>query len=245
MAIEIFNRVEYKYVVNSAQYERILSLINQHMTVDEYNADGRLYTISNLYFDTDDHLYIRRSLDKPEYKEKLRLRAYGVPKPDDKVYFGIKKKYKGVVNKRRTALTLSQAYDFALNNKLPEPLPYVNMQVVHEIEYFMKRYSLKPKVYIAYDRLAYFGNEDHGLRISFDTNIRTRRYDLKLELGDYGEPLIDDDLRIMEIKAHNAMPLWLAHGLSEISLKRQSFSKYGTEYQKYIKERNEKCLILC
>ena len=234
MAIEVFNRFEHKFLMDKATYEKVLGIMDEHMELDSHNKDHKPYTIANIYYDTKDDYLIRRSLDKPSYKEKLRLRAYGVPEEDGKVYLEIKKKYKGIVNKRRTTLHLSEAYEFTQSAVKPEIKPYMNRQVVNEIEYFLHVYSLVPKVYLAYDRVAYFEKGNPDLRISFDHNIRSRRYDLRLEAGDYGEMLLSDDTYLMEIKTARAMPLWLTDMLSKLCIRRVSFSKYGTEYKQMI-----------
>lgn len=234
MAKEVFNRYEHKYLLDKETCEKVKKIINEHMVIDSYNKDNKPYTISNIYFDTPDDYLIRTSLSKPEYKEKLRLRAYGVPNADSKVYLEIKKKFKGIINKRRTTLMLNEAYDFAKSGKAPKPKEYMNGQVLNEIEYFFKIYDLSPKLYLAYDRIAYFEKDNPDLRISFDINIRSRRYDLRLEDGDFGEILLPENTYLMEIKTSLAKPLWLANMLSELGIKRSSFSKYGTEFKQMI-----------
>lgn len=234
MATEIFNRYEHKYMISADKLSQVLKIIESHMTPDAYNDGGRPYTISNIYYDTKDDYLIRNSLAKPEYKEKLRLRAYGVPDEASSVYLEIKKKYKGIVNKRRTTLKLGEAYAFAKTGTVPEPKAYMNLQVIKEIEYMLSVYDLVPKLYLAYDRLAYFEKDNPDLRISFDMNIRSRRYDLKLEAGDYGKPLLGEGTCLMEIKTSLAKPLWVSHMLSDLDIKRKNFSKYGTEFKSYI-----------
>jgi SPX domain protein involved in polyphosphate accumulation len=234
MAIEVFNRFENKFLVHSNTYKKIYSALLEYMELDAYNKDQDLYTISNLYFDTKDDFLIRRSLSKPKYKQKLRLRAYGIPKEGDKVFLEIKKKVCGTVNKRRTILALEEAYEFVKTNKKPELKDYMNPQVLNEIHYILNMYKLEPKLYLAYDRKALFGKEDKNLRITFDTNIRTRRSDLRLEKGDQGELLLKNDYWLMEIKILNSMPYWLSKLLSEHKIYKTSFSKYGKEYQNMI-----------
>ncbi len=239
MAIEVFNRYEHKYLLDKDKFERVIKVMDEHMVIDAHNPSYKPYTIANIYFDTPDDYLIRTSLSKPEYKEKLRLRSYGVPNKNSKVFLEIKKKYKGIVNKRRTSLTLSEAYDFVDTGKAPELKAYMNKQVLSELEYFLKIYDLSPKLYLAYDRIAYFEKDNSDLRISFDMNIRSRRYDLALEHGDYGKKLLPDGVYLMEIKTSLAKPLWLTRVLSELDIKRVTFSKYGTEFKnsvKYIEE---------
>lgn len=232
MAIEVFNRYEHKYLIDSDTYKKVIEIMDRHMELDPYNKNHTEYTISNVYFDTDDNYLIRRSLQKPKYKEKLRLRSYGTPDSDTHVFLEIKKKYNGIVNKRRTTLKLDEAYRFVKTGNAPHIKEYMNEQVVREISYFLKCYDLKPVLYLAYDRMAYFEKDNPDLRISFDHNIRTRRYDVALDYGDCGSPLLDNDTYLMEIKTARSKPLWLCRMLTELGIKRTNFSKYGTEYKK-------------
>lgn len=236
MAIEVFNRFEYKYRIDEKMLTRVIDEIEKHMVTDSYCKNHSLYTIANIYYDTGDSYLIRQSLSKPPYKEKLRLRSYGVPDMDSEAYLEIKKKVKGLVNKRRTALKLGETYDFVKSGAKPVKREYMNGQVLNELEYFLRIHDVAPKTYIAYDRLAYFGKGSDDLRISFDTNIRSRRSELRLELGDHGSLLLDKGLYIMEIKTSLAMPVWLADMLTELGIHRTSFSKYGTEYKEYLKQ---------
>lgn len=239
MAIEVFNRYENKFLLDEVSYRRIQGKLLDYMEPDAYNKAHGFYTISNIYFDTADNHLIRNSLSKPKYKEKLRLRAYGIPKEDEKVYLEIKKKVCGLVNKRRTTLRLAEAYDFVKSGMKPALREYMNKQVINEIEYILKIYDLEPKLYLAYDRSALFSRENQDLRITFDTNIRTRRYDLKLENGDYGEKLLENGQWLMEVKAEKSIPIWLSKLLSEHKLFSTSFSKYGKEHQRMLLENSK------
>jgi hypothetical protein len=235
MAIEVFNRYENKYLLDDAAYRSFYNDLLDYMELDDYNKQHEYYSICNLYFDTTHDSLIRTSLSKPKYREKLRLRAYGVPGGDAKVYLELKKKVFGIVNKRRTGLKLAEAYEFVRTGTPPEHQPYMNKQVVAEIAYFLSRYELEPKVYLAYERKAMFSKESRDLRITFDTNIRHRRCDLGLELGDHGERLNPEGNWLMEVKAEKTIPLWLSRLLSEHGLYRTSFSKYGNEYKKTVR----------
>lgn len=248
MAIEVFNRYEIKYMMDSETCEKVQRQLIEYMELDEYNKKHPFYTISNVYYDTEDNHLIRTSLSKPKYKEKLRLRAYGVPNMEDKVYLEIKKKVNGLVNKRRTKLVLNEAYDFVETGDKPELKSYMNKQVLNEIDYLIKLYKPVPKLYLAYDRKAFFGINNRDLRVTFDTNIRSRREDVRLEAGDHGRKLLpNDDLWLMEVKAEKTIPIWLSRMLSSYKLFKTSFSKYGTEYKTMIRENileggNKQCL---
>lgn len=213
--------------------------ISEYMYEDKHNKDGKMYSIANIYYDTPEDLLIGRSIEKPKYKEKLRLRSYGIPELDDKVFLEIKKKYKGLVNKRRTVLKLRDAYNLIDNGVVPGETEYSNKQVLNEIIFFLQRYDLSPKVYLTYDRYAHFSKTDDDFRLTFDTNIRSRRKSLRLEAGRHGELLMGEDFWLMEVKSLYGFPLWFVELLSKNNIYSQSFSKYGNEYRKYIRSQEE------
>lgn len=221
-----FKRYEKKYCLTLAQQQAILQEMQPYMKKDAYGQ----YTICNLYYDTDDWRLIRTSLEKPLYKEKLRVRSYGTPAPDGNVFVEIKKKYDGVVYKRRITARADEA-DFLISGFCPAGQLG---QIGREIQWFQQRNRTRPKVFIGYDRLAFAGIDDPELRITFDTNIRWRTTDLDLRCGDYGVPLGGYGDVLMEIKIPGTAPLWLAHLLSETSVFSMSFSKYGSCYSRHI-----------
>jgi hypothetical protein len=232
MAIDIFTRYEKKYIVDERDFLRLQARLSDYTKLDSRGKDRETCQILNLYYDTYDSALIRASLSKPKYKEKLRLRAYGVPGLDSKVYAEIKKKVTGLVNKRRSSMTLNEAYSFLQSGNAPKIRPGMNGQIVSELAYILQTRKLRPAVCISYDRKAYFGVGEHNVRISFDANIQTRRYDLRLESGIYGEQLLGEGLWIMEIKTARSIPIWLCRLLAEYKIYPVSFSKYGAEYMK-------------
>lgn len=242
MAIEVFSRYEKKYMISKEVYKKFLNRLGDRVENDPNSKGEDFYSICNIYYDTLTDELIRKSIEKPVYKEKLRLRSYGTPEMDEKVFLEIKKKYKGVVNKRRVVLSLENAYRFIEEKRIPDEIN-VNMQIAREIEYFLKMHEVQPKLYLSYSRKALFGVEDKELRITFDKNIKTRRNNLGLEKGDDGKFLIDENYMLMEIKAPLALPVWLCDLISELKIYPVSFSKYGTEYKnKIIKEGEKICL---
>ena len=230
MAIEVFNRYEQKYLLDSETFLRVNEAVKRYMEPDAHSAGDTFYPICNIYYDTEDCNLIRSSLAKPAYKEKLRLRSYGRAKSDDVVFLEIKKKYRGLVNKRRTAFPLSAAADFIKTGELPQMQNYMNPQVTKELSYFVKTHTLLPKAFVAYDRIAYFGKEEQDLRISFDRNLRARNDTLTLTAPDTGIPIIPRDTYVMEVKTRFAEPLWLTDLLNSENLHKRSFSKYGSFY---------------
>ena len=219
----VFERTEKKYILTLSQRRRLLEVISRYIKPDEYGES----TVCSLYFDTDDSRLIRHSMEKPVYKEKLRLRSYSTPKRDSNVFLELKKKYNGVVYKRRQTLKYTQAMDYIREGIMPN-----DSQIMREIDWAMQYYpGIAPKMFIAYDRTAFYSKTDHELRITFDRNVRFRTDNLDLAKGHYGERILDANLCIMEIKALSAMPLWLTQALSDLKIFPGSFSKYGTAYE--------------
>lgn len=221
---DVFKRVEKKYLLSEYQYKELRKKLEEYVRVDKYGKT----TITNIYFDTPDMLLIRRSLEKPVYKEKLRLRTYGVPGAETPAFIELKKKYKGVVYKRRIDMPYEDAVKYLYKGVHPEK----TTQITKEIDYFLKFYrGIAPAMYISYDRIATYGIEDPNLRITFDGNITWRTQELELSKGVWGSKLLNEGERLMEIKIGGAMPLWLVKILDELEIYPTSFSKYGNAYK--------------
>ncbi len=222
---KVFERSEKKYLITREQQQALLFALKDRLVPDDFGES----TINNIYFDTPDYRLIRASIEKPTvYKEKLRIRSYGHPTADSNVFVELKKKYKGVVYKRRVDMTYLQSILYLCKHQPPPE----ETQVTREIDYFVSFYKkLRPAVSLFYDRTAYYSTEDHDLRLTFDTNIRFRTKDFDISKGDYGYLLLDSDKFILEIKAAGAMPLWLTHELDKLQLYPSPYSKYGNAYK--------------
>ncbi len=243
MAIEVFNRREIKYMLTDEDKDALLQIIGQYMDSDPYNKDGKPYSICNLYLDTTSDELIRKSLEKPAFKEKIRLRSYGTVGLDATVFLESKKKFDGVVNKRRTNFMLADAYKYFEDGTIPNnPGVKMNQQVMKEIDYIMKFYKLQPRVFISYDRLAFFEKNNSDFRLTIDRNIQTRRTDLRLDSPVYGTQLLPEGKWLMEAKAFKAFPLWFVHFLSSRKIFSSSFSKYGEEYRHYLAGVSNECI---
>ena len=219
-----FERFEEKYLLTAAQYQAIMAGLRGKMQPDLFGRS----MVSSIYYDTQDYRLIRTSLDKPDYKEKLRVRAYGTPNAESKVFVELKKKYNGIVYKRRVELPLAQA-----NLLLAGKQTQRDTQIMREIQYFLRFYQPEPRVFLSYRRVAYTGAEE-GLRITFDEEIRFRTTALRLTSGTWGQELLDPGRTLMEIKAPGAIPLWLCDLLNKNKVYPTSFSKYGTCYRDFI-----------
>lgn len=221
----IFKRYELKYMLNIEQKEKLIRFMEPYMALDPFGKS----TIRNVYYDTDTYRLIRRSLEKPAYKEKLRIRSYEKASGDSDVFVELKKKYKSVVYKRRMVMPELEAIDWLSGQQsCPE-----QTQISREIDYFQSFYgTLRPVVFLSYDREAFYSVADDDFRMTFDENILYREEDLSLTADIYGTPLLKKDQVLMELKTVGGLPLWMTHFLTRQRIQRTSFSKYGTAYQR-------------
>lgn len=226
----LFKRREKKYILTKEQCDELSRRLEPYTEKDTYGE----YSICNVYYDTDNYDLIRESLEKPKFKQKMRLRSYGIPSAGSRVFLELKKKYQGVVYKRRIKLPYEECMEY-LEKDIP---PRDNGASFREIDFVRKHFGLKPKVYLAYDRTALVAKDDPSLRITFDYNVRARAEDPCFEAGDYGVPVLDPDKRILELKLGMAMPKWLVDILGDMKIYPASFSKYGTFYRNYIVKKN-------
>lgn len=223
----VFKRYELKYMLTKEQKEKVLQAMEPYMELDKY---GRT-TIRNIYFDTSNYRLIRHSIEKPAYKEKLRIRSYKRANPETKVFVELKKKYKHVVYKRRLSLTETEAIDWVSGRHHCHDYS----QISKEIDYFLKYYEdLHPTLFLSYEREAYFSKCGDDFRVTFDDTVICREEDISLEAEVWGTSILDDNLVLMEIKCSGGIPLWMTHILSSEHIYKTSFSKYGTAYKNII-----------
>ena len=247
--MEVFKRHEKKYLITRQQKKKFLEICGEGLRHNKYFKS----TVGNVYFDTKNNDLIIKSIEKPEFKEKVRIRSYGKPGDDDYIFFEIKVKRKvaGRKNgyKRRFELLLRDYKEYMsgkasleeiARRKIEKPN---DVQVAREIEYLCTHLKLEPKIYIACDRESYEGTDDENLRITFDENLKYRLDDLNLDgkkrCKRYFGKSPEEKNIIMEIKAINGLPLPMVKALNECKIYPQPFSKYGKIYEKIMKgERN-------
>lgn len=223
----IFKRYEMKYLLSRRQKELLVQYMEPYMALDQYGHS----VIRNIYYDTDTYRLVRRSLEKPVYKEKLRVRSYARTQKEDPVFVELKKKYESIVYKRRIVLPGQQAQDWlARERECP-----CRTQIGEEIDYFLSYYgTLHPAVFLSYEREAFYPLKGGDFRVTFDENILCRQEELSLGADPWGKPLLSEDQILMEIKTPGGIPLWMTHFLTEQRIVRATFSKYGTAYQNMI-----------
>lgn len=229
----VFKRYEMKYMMTRKQRKAVLEAMLPYMKLDDFGHT----TIRNVYFDTDSYRLVRRSIEKPVYKEKLRIRSYKQVEAQDKVFIELKKKYDDVVYKRRESLSQLETLEWlAQGTPFPKASPSERAtQIGNEIDYFFRFYqTLKPKVFLSYEREAFYALDGSDFRVTFDENILARQDELSLSMDVWGERLIDEEQVLMEIKTSGGIPVWMTRVLSQEKIYKNSFSKYGTAYEKMI-----------
>lgn len=243
-------RVEKKYLITRSEKAALLKAIKKHLKRDEYYKEE----VISLYLDTDNFDLAIKTIDRPNFREKIRVRAYNIPKRSTKVFFEVKTKLAAdkvkIGNKRRLIIPLKEFYTYINTGKGLEQIASKasdgnpqQIQVARELDYLIKHYGLKPKILIISNRTAFSGKNDSNFRLTFDENLRFRTTDLKLEKASTGEkyfPSTSDPKRgiIMEAKTINAMPPWFVDEISRLKIYPTRFSKYGKIYQ-LITERNK------
>lgn len=226
-------RTEKKYLADRSVIDSFIAGISPHMAEDLYFRQR----IHNVYFDNDNNEVIRHSLEKQEFKEKLRLRGYEIKgRLCPYVYLELKKKFKGVVYKRRLMLPPEEGRKVLSGTREEVYALLGESPVGQEIRAYMERTGCYPKQYLSYERFSYRGKDDGELRITIDTGLKSRESSLSLGAAAEDESYWEEQKYIIEIKATSGMPLWLVHLLTSLGLYPVSFSKYGKIYLKKLSE---------
>lgn len=225
--INVMQRYELKYILTNEQIDYLVYALKGYMEIDKYGKTS----IQSLYYDTKDYRLIRLSLEKPEFKEKLRLRSYGLASKDSQVFLELKRKAYDIVYKRRETMKIDEVckfmnYDYCIDDN----------QIGKELTYFRNYYKeLVPACLIIYDRVAYY-QKDGDLRLTIDYNPRYRFDNLNLTTSTKGTSLLKNGGAILEVKVQGAIPLWLTKILNEGKIYKGTFSKYGEAYKRKVLE---------
>lgn len=220
--ISVMKRYELKYRLSKENVALFMDEISKYMKMDGYG----LTSIASLYLDTPDYRLINRSIEKPKFKEKVRVRSYGLNQGDKPVYLEVKRKYEKVVYKRRIPLLEKDVEAFLDGGPVGEL-----SQIGRELRFLKDRYGrLEPKYLIIYDRIAYY-QDGSDLRLTLDMNPRYRVKDLNLHTSLEGSPLLNEGEAILEIKVQHSIPLWLVAILTKLKIFQTSFSKVGTAHR--------------
>lgn len=217
------------------EMDRMLDDLAPYVETDKHADENGYYTISSIYMDNEKWQCFYETINKDLYRQKVRLRVYGIVTDDSVSYFEVKSKHRGNVLKRRAQMRLGDAMKFmnaCVNGEDPDVNDYEssNKQILNEVKRVIVSKNLKPVNVVSYDRLALFWGEDPGLRITYDVNIRTRDYDLDLTKGSDGRLVNPEDVAILEVKSNKNFPYWLVKILAKYNYRNQTFSKYCSHF---------------
>ena len=221
--MEYFRRIEQKYILTKKEFDIVTKEIKKYVDQDKYYRSS----ICSVYFDSDNNDLIINSIDGSIFKEKIRIRSYGLVNNNDKIFLELKKKFKGVTYKKRVTMTLKEFWNYYDNRVIPESCKNLSMK---EIDYCFNKYDLSPKMFIHYDRYSYVDKSDKSIRITFDYNLKYRNKNLNLYNDDDLKKIVDEDIYVMEIKTTDRIPLWFTNILSKLKLYPGNFSKYKEAY---------------
>jgi hypothetical protein len=235
--MDTFKRYEKKYILTVEQKEQLEERIKDYMDLDPFCKAHNNYLIRNIYYDTENNDLIHMSVNKPVFKEKVRVRKYGkYGDGRDEYFLEVKRKSEKIVYKRRITLTRKELDAFLNDGIVPEKKKYMDQQVGKELKYLLDTYTLKPAAFISYVRVAYFDKTDSSFRLTFDNQIHSRRHDMDFDNPEYEKLLLPEGYFLMEVKVSTAFPLWFARALSDLKIYPGSFSKYGQDYKLYVME---------
>ncbi len=224
--VVVMKRYEMKYIMTPEQTEYFKKSVEGYMKVDKFG----LTSIASLYYDTPNYQLIRTSVEKPLFKEKIRLRSYGIATDSSPVFLELKRKAYGIVYKRRVQSTIPLVKKFFDC----EGDICAGGQINREITTFRDYYqTLVPACMIIYDRVAYF-QPDGDLRLTIDHSPRYRYDQLDLRKSMDGNLLLPEGCTILEVKVQQAVPLWLSAILTKGKIYKGSFSKYGEAYRQQL-----------
>ena len=222
---ETFKRVEDKYRVTREQACEVINRLNDHICPDLYFQ----YTVHSIYYDSPDCNLVVSGLAGGSYKAKVRMRGYNEVSGTSPVFIETKKKYENIVYKKRLQMPKDEAFPYMASRSTQE----TESNIAKEIGYMKEHYGLVPKVLISYDRICFAAKNEQDVRVTFDSGIRYRLGCLD-DLNDNGTELpLGGDEVMLEIKAMDRYPMWLTKTLSDMKLRRTSFSKYAAIYQKH------------
>lgn len=224
--IKRFNRYEIKYAIPVRSLAVLKPDLERFLAKDSYGGSRGFYSIASLYFDTPDLDCYRNKIDGLLFRRKLRIRIYP-DRPDGPAFVEIKQRVNRTVQKRRLAMTLEDAYRMCSGSMRFKLSDADDQEVADEVHYLVTSLQLRPKNVIAYSRQAYVGHAlDPGMRLTFDTLIRTRAAGFDLEVPHKMQLAYSPQLAVMEVKANERVPHWMTSLLARHQCTLTRVSKY-------------------
>ena len=221
-----FNRFELKYVVTSAQVEALKQDLDTQMLPDHNASLDGSYNVTSLYYDTADFAFMRAKREGIKFRRKLRIRRYGDDE-DAAVFVEIKQRINRTTQKRRMSLPLAEAYTLCSGQLEYSGQDEADAVVADEVTFLARALALQPTCVVGYRRNAFVGGRyEPGLRVTFDHSLWTAPASSGLSSTGERHVVAAPSLMIMEVKANNAVPLWLANMLARHRCELRRYSKY-------------------
>ena len=225
--IRRFNRYELKYVLTHREYLRILNDLEEFLDRDRHAGAEGIYRVASLYYDSLDFSCYRNKVDGIKYRRKLRLRIY----KDSDISHGfveIKQRINRTVQKRRLRLPIDEAKALCSGEDIGiDRFDTIDRATASEVLYLVQDMGMKPKCIISYHRRPFEGSRyDYGLRITFDTHLKSRIHELDITAECSDRFFLAPDIVVMEVKINEKIPIWLTSIIGAHQCNLQRVSKY-------------------
>jgi len=228
-------RNEKKYLVPNAILPNLRNRFAPFLEADEYSESEKNYpeyTVRSIYFDSNGKDSYFEKIEGLKNRKKIRIRGYGHQSSNTKVVLEIKRKLEDRVTKNRASVPYEQLDNLIRTGDLETCFGKSKSSKKEDASRFLyniKRYNLMPQNQIVYDREAYHGRFDPGMRVTFDKNIRYRPAPKVTQLFlDFGLKRAWIGYFILEVKYFNGeMPTWAKSIIEEFELKHEALSKYA------------------
>ena len=238
---EKFDRYELKYYILNSEIENILKYLSEFMLLDKFctNFSDNYYSVNSLYFENHNYYCYRQKFDGLPERRKFRVRFYN--DNPSQIYLEVKKKRNFFTEKDRIKIDSHNGIlkKLIMDSNYLKKNVAVDHQQKSEFFYFLHLLSLKPFLWVSYNRLALTGKFNKGIRITFDRNVCGRKCDLhkfnKNTLTPVNLNLFSRKI-IMEIKFRKIMPYWLETFIKEMNIGHRSISKYALVFENTIGE---------
>jgi SPX domain protein involved in polyphosphate accumulation len=192
------------------------------------NQNGR-YSISSLYYDSEEYRCYWEKENGVKNRRKLRIRHYESDSDltdMTPVFVEIKQRIDRVTQKRRVRLPYIDALRLCNDRQIPDCDPE-DQPIIDEVFVLLWQYNLIPASIVSYERQAFMGTiYDAGLRVTFDTTLATQIHPLHLHQKQANLPILPPDRVVMEIKVNERIPHWLTELIAEHNLQINRISKY-------------------
>lgn len=209
------------------------------MKLDPHVKNNYDYEVRSLYFDSNFHHSFLEKKDGIAIRRKLRIRYYpNFMKSDEKfVFIEIKKKINENVAKSRVYVPLESSINILDGNHNEAKLFYSrasaqDKNTLKEIWFLYKKYNLKPACIVAYKRQPFLSKIERTFRLTFDTNVLVRNYNLDLHFGGGSKFIVPRGICIMEVKFNNIVPNWAIKIIQKNNCLQYKISKFANGLEK-------------